>query len=150
MNYVNHVNSFYTLDCRLESCDTGCGDMAMDVLTDSGGTFQSKGYPLQLPPFTTCTWTISAPAGKFIYVKFNDFEVVRHDATGECEDFIQLQEEGQSLGERERQICGTPPPFFLSSTNALLVVYRTGLDVRSLGFSANYKTSGKHMLLSLY
>ena len=133
---------FTKLDCGIDLCDFGCGDITMDVLTDSGGFFSSKGYPSQLPPFTACTWTIRAPSGLFIYLKFNEFQVIRNEITGECEDYIQLREEGQSTTEMERQICGVPPSFFLSSTSVLMVVYKTGLDVRSLGFTANYKTLG--------
>ena len=67
--------------------------------------------------------------------------------SGECVDYLLLQERGQGMTERERQLCGTPPPFFLSSTSELLVVYKTGLDVESLGFYAAYETSGRRLSL---
>ena len=44
--------------------------------------------------------------------------------------------------ETDRKMCGTPPPFFLSSTYELQVVFQTGLDVRSLGCRAYYRVSG--------
>ena len=146
----------YHSDCKVERCDTECG--ADTILTASEGYFTTKGYPSQLPPFSECKWTIRVPEDKFIYLEFEEFNVVRNERSGECEDYVLFEEVGQEVTEMERlgigmeppgtgtetdrQICGTPPPFFLSSTSELQVVFQTGLDVRSLGFKVYYRASG--------
>ena len=127
-------------DCSVEECDSSCGETG--VLRNSAGFFSSKDYPSILPPFSTCSWTIRVPDGHYIRLEFKDFNIQKDVGSGECTDYILFQERGQDTAERERQICGTPPPFFLSATSELLVVYKTGLDVESLGFSAAYETSG--------
>ena len=129
-----------TADCSIEECDSSCGETG--VLRNSEGFFSSKHYPSILPPFSTCSWTITVPDGNYIRLEFKEFHIQKDELSGECIDYILLQERGQDTAERERQICGTPPPFFLSATSELLVVYKTGLDVESLGFSAAYETSG--------
>ena len=144
----------YHSDCKVERCDIECDNYI--ILTTSEGYFTTKDYPSQLPPFSECKWTIRVPEDKFIHLEFEEFNVVRNQRSGECEDYVLLDEVGEDItemerpgsgmerpgGETDRQICGTPPPFFLSSTYELQVVFQTGLDVRSLGFRAYYRFSG--------
>ncbi|XP_072025436.1 uncharacterized protein [Amphiura filiformis] len=136
---LGFVAEYETIDCLVEECDSSCG--VTGILTNPSGFFSTKDYPSQLPPFSACQWTITVASGRFIRLEFKDFHVLRDDFTDECSDYVLLQEQGQDIAESERRICGTPPPFFLSATSQLVVVYKTGLDVMSSGFVAAYETS---------
>lgn len=87
---------------------------------------------------TNCTWTVIAPPGRAVEIKFNYIELEIHRR---CRyDFVAVFE-GDSLDSSDElgRYCGnqtTTPPVLKSVSNVMTIQFRTDSSVSARGFSA--------------
>lgn len=138
------VLSFYILplpfrkDCTNNSCEDGCGDS--QYFTSPNGQISSLGFPSRLPPFSRCFWTIQAPENMFIALTFDEFNVsVGLGHNKQCMDTVFIDEPHLN---KSLAFCGQAPPFFISTSNRVVIRYETSLRVPSYGFQTTYNMTG--------
>ncbi|XP_033635439.1 uncharacterized protein LOC117296560 [Asterias rubens] len=143
---LGFMASYKSTDCTApnDECDPGCGKK--DVMTSSRGNFSTNDFPSRLPPFSICVWNISLPTGSYIALNFSQFIVSRtEDKTG-CADYLQIFVGGGTgsgwydKSDGGHAICGSTPSLIVSNSSSIQVVFRTGLDSKSLGFQAQYES----------
>ncbi|XP_067928524.1 bone morphogenetic protein 1-like [Watersipora subatra] len=85
-----------------------------------------------------CDWLLQAPTNKLVRLEFIAFEV---EAEPECGyDYIEVFDGGDQLSEKFGRFCGsTPPSPFVSTSNELLLKFRSDDTVNWKGFHAVYK-----------
>lgn len=61
-------------------------------LKNDSGTITTPNYPQNYPASLSCVWTISAPEGYYIQLKFLDFDVEPYE---DCKtDFLEIKDGG--------------------------------------------------------
>ncbi|XP_022107210.1 uncharacterized protein LOC110988203 [Acanthaster planci] len=142
---LGFMASYSMTDCTAstDECDPGCGKK--DVLTAPRGNFSTTDFPSKLPPFSICAWNISLPTGSFIALNFSEFLIAEEEDSSECVDFVQIflsDDNGlYDNGPAGQPMCGSTPSLIMSNSSSVQVVFRTGLDSKSLGFLAQYAST---------
>lgn len=99
------------------------------------GRLESPNYPSQYPSQMDCVWEISVLPGFQVALKFQSFEIEKHD---QCSyDFIEIKDgvTKELLG----RFCGFDVPHELTSlSNRMLVRFFTDGSVQKNGFSATF------------
>ncbi len=125
----------------MDGCeDSICGT---NLLTTSQGNISTLNFPWSLPPYSRCLWTITVTTG-FIELVFTNFSVPRVAETDQCVDAVLVTMLSQRQENKEFGIweyCGDIP-LIVSSTSALSIEFRTGIDLNSMGFTAQYVSTG--------
>ncbi|XP_068180738.1 suppressor of tumorigenicity 14 protein homolog isoform X2 [Antennarius striatus] len=102
------------------------------VLTQSEGVFTSPLHPSFYPPAVDCKWTIRAPPGKKVRVKFNMFRMKEPgvDISVCHKDYVMVM---------DTKYCGEMSSLALTSTsNVLEVTFHSDESYADKGFSAVY------------
>ncbi|XP_034030961.1 suppressor of tumorigenicity 14 protein isoform X2 [Thalassophryne amazonica] len=102
------------------------------VLSESNGTFVSPLHPSFYPPAVDCKWTIEAPAGKNIRVKFTLFRMKEPGVDSRIchKDYVQV------MGTK---YCGEMASLALTSdSNSLEVLFHSDESYTDKGFKAEY------------
>ncbi|XP_026227487.1 suppressor of tumorigenicity 14 protein homolog isoform X1 [Anabas testudineus] len=102
------------------------------VLSEKEGNFTSPLYPQFYPPSVDCKWTIKAPAGNKVRVKFTMFRMKepRVDTRVCHKDYVEV------MGTK---YCGEMASLALTSdSNILEVNFHSDMSYTDKGFSAEY------------
>ena len=76
--------------------DSGCGGPAL--LSGRKGVIQSLGFPSSYPAELQCSWSIRAPAGFLVELRFTDMAIPGE--MGRCaEDALTISDSYRTLGE---------------------------------------------------
>ncbi|XP_055898470.1 uncharacterized protein LOC106056355 isoform X2 [Biomphalaria glabrata] len=110
------------------------------VLRSDRGEIASPQWPEQYPLGLNCVWTIQAPVGAKITLKFTtiDLDSQSYGGCTDQHDYIDVYD-GPSAINRVARYCAheTPAPI-LSTGNALLVTFKTDGYVQRTGFHSSY------------
>ena len=105
-----------------------------------GGTFHSPNFPRTYPGNAYCTWTLEAPEGHSVYVRFTFFEL---EESKNCfYDNIEIRDESED-GELLQRYCGSGvlyKPAVRSGRRRLVVIFYSDLAVHKKGFYAVWNT----------
>ncbi|XP_070571256.1 protein tolkin-like [Ptychodera flava] len=138
------VQPMLTNYCENGDC-SGCGSSR--TLTTTTGSIYTTNYltgDLYYYPDTFCKWTIFAPSGKFIYVRFDSFDVPSsHSGVGQrhCASYVALYN-GSDVNDIDLMdtFCGSHIPLLSSLSNELTIVFSSDQTTSGTGFTATYQT----------
>ncbi|KAI8494845.1 hypothetical protein Bbelb_274500 [Branchiostoma belcheri] len=99
---------------------------------DASGIITSPGYPVGYGNNEHCVYTISAPSGNFVRLDFQAFDL----ESGY--DKLTISEGGT---QTQRYTGSSLPPTYISSTNAVQLVFTSDGSVTSSGFHLTYSLS---------
>ncbi|XP_076004105.1 ovochymase-2 [Genypterus blacodes] len=111
-----------------------------------GGTFStdqgeiiSPNWPSDYHAQSVCTWRISIPSAKSIYIGFTDFEVQAVNMLGKCVDYVEIFN-GGTMASHGR-FCGFAPPprVTISGTKAIIRFLSNGANQQK-GFRGYWST----------
>ncbi|KAI5608891.1 CUB domain-containing protein 2, partial [Silurus asotus] len=112
-------------------------DSCGGVLTGLSGVFFSPGYPHEYSNNAECSWTIQVSNRSVVTLVFLDFQLENNDG---CNfDYIALFD-GPTLQHRHiGNYCGNKrPPNIISTSNQLLIVFKSDFNIGGRGFKAHY------------
>ncbi|XP_072178152.1 uncharacterized protein [Diadema setosum] len=140
---LGFIATYDTLDCSQshEECDPGCG--RQDPFTAPRGNFSLDNLGRSsVQPFSACTWTITLPEGKFIFLNFTEFDVERDADSGACVDSVEIVPTSRRWDEgRSRHLlCGTRAGYVMTNVSSVTLIFQTGLDSESHGFHVVYSS----------
>lgn len=137
--YVRFVSD-YMLEYRgfkisWDSSTTGCGG----ILTSNSGSITSPNYPSPYGMNSECFWKIRGSVGSVLMLYFVDIQL---EENGDCMlDYVQVfdgwDEHSPSLGK----FCTGQGTLLQSSSNKLLVKFRSDISIEERGFHLQYNTS---------
>ncbi|XP_075185922.1 embryonic protein UVS.2-like [Anomaloglossus baeobatrachus] len=119
---------------------TGTGFKASYATVSCGGTFYTPGRNITSPRYPSnyysnlkCNYTIKAPVGQRITLTFNDFKL--EDSYMCIYDYVIVWDGSIQYG----QFCGVRSiPVITSTTNTLVINFKTDVDTQTSGFLATY------------
>ncbi|KAH8382433.1 hypothetical protein KR009_003504, partial [Drosophila setifemur] len=98
-------------------------------------SIDSPNYPLDYMPDKECIWRISAPENHQVALKFQSFELEKHD--GCAYDYVEVRDGNQSDSRLVGRFCGDKlPPNIKTRTNQMYIRFVSDGSVQKLGFSA--------------
>ncbi|XP_077015414.1 cubilin-like [Tamandua tetradactyla] len=109
-------------------------------MTGRSGVVESVGYPAR--PYADnllCEWHLQAPAGHFLTIRFEDFNL--QNSSGCEKDFVEIQET-RSPGHVLGRYCGSTVPSSVdTSSNVAMVRFVTDGSVTASGFRLRFESS---------
>ncbi|KAG8328699.1 hypothetical protein J6590_103808, partial [Homalodisca vitripennis] len=107
------------------------------VYRSVSGVIESPNYPDDYPANKECTWTIQAPQGRQISLKFETFDL---EDSGDCRyDSIIIRNGLHETSPLVGKYCSTTlPPEVISLTNALWIHLSTDVSNQGKGFRASW------------
>uniref|UniRef100_A0A4W3IJA7 CUB domain containing protein 2 n=1 Tax=Callorhinchus milii TaxID=7868 RepID=A0A4W3IJA7_CALMI len=112
-------------------------DVCGGVLTGLSGLLSSPQYPDNYPNNAECRWVMQVSNSTVVSLVFYDFQLEKSE---DCSfDYVSLFD-GPSVSHRHLgHFCGgTKPPDIVSSTNQLLLVFKSDFNIGGRGFKASY------------
>ncbi|KAM9844994.1 CUB domain-containing protein 2 [Aulostomus maculatus] len=121
-------------------------DMCGGVLTGLSGVISSPGYPHEYSNNADCTWSIHASNTSVVTLVFLDFQLENNEG---CNfDFVALFD-GPMVTNHLGKYCGTDKPAnIVTSSNQLLVVFKSDFNIGGRGFKAYYYSGECQQVLS--
>ncbi|XP_011471678.1 CUB domain-containing protein 2 [Oryzias latipes] len=122
-------------------------DLCGGVLTGLSGVISSPGYPQEYSNNADCSWTIRVSNGSVVTFVFLDFQLENNEG---CNfDFVSLFD-GDTLSHRHLgKFCGAEkPPNIITTSNHLLVVFKSDFNIGGRGFKAYYYSGECQQVLS--
>ncbi|XP_073423357.1 embryonic protein UVS.2-like isoform X2 [Dendrobates tinctorius] len=121
-----------------DSSITGTGFKALYSTVNCGGTYYTPGrnitspnYPNKYYPNLSCNYTITAPVGQRVTLTFKDFKLEYL-----CKfDNVTVWDGSRKYGEYCDEIS---IPVITSTTNSLVIYFKTDEDIQFRGFLATY------------
>lgn len=116
--------------------------MCGGVLTGLSGEISSPGYPLEYNNNADCTWTIRVSNASVVTLLFLDFQLENNEG---CNfDFVALFD-GPTFAHRHLgNYCGADkPPQVVTTSNNLLVAFKSDFNIGGRGFKAYYYSGKK-------
>ncbi|XP_062622170.1 cubilin-like [Saccostrea cucullata] len=122
--------------------------------TMASGMISSPSFGGLYPSNTNCTYRITLPADKNVFLKFSVFELEQQavedsvETPGrDCADSLEIYDSGRQL----EAYCGLRDPFSIMSTsNMLFMTFMTNFPFNRQGFMAEYETSDPEMIYTDY
>ncbi|XP_056442205.1 ovochymase-2 [Gadus chalcogrammus] len=113
--------------------DSGCGGPRL--LFGRKGVIHSLGFPSSYPAELQCNWTIRAPAGRLMELRFTDMAIPGE--MGKCpEDALTISDSYRTLGT----YCGyVLPPVLVSAGDTVEVSFRSDSRLTDRGFSVKWR-----------
>ncbi|GAB1600758.1 uncharacterized protein LOC106869508 [Argonauta hians] len=112
------------------------------ILTKDNGEFATPNWPNNYPANTDCRWIINAPIHAHITLRFTKIELENH-GLGLCNnrlDSIHVYDGKTTDSERIATLCGSRvPATFDSTSNSILIVFKSDERVELSGFHATYR-----------
>lgn len=111
--------------------------MCGGVLTGLSGVISSPGYPQEYSNNADCSWAIHVSNTTVVTLVFLDFQLENNEG---CNfDFVALFD-GPTVTHRHLgKYCGTDkPPNIITTSNQLLVVFKSDFNIGGRGFKAYY------------
>ncbi|XP_035278810.1 CUB domain-containing protein 2 [Anguilla anguilla] len=112
-------------------------DMCGGVLTGLSGIISSPGYPVEYSNNADCSWTVHVSNRTVVSLVFLDFQLENNEG---CNfDFVALFD-GPTVTHRHLgNYCGSNrPPNTVTTSNQLLVVFKSDFNIGGRGFKAYY------------
>ncbi|EDV30246.2 uncharacterized protein Dana_GF23044 [Drosophila ananassae] len=131
INYVNRNagKGYRGFKARFEVVCGGEINLTKDQSIDS------PNYPLDYMPDKECIWKISAPENHQVALKFQSFELEKHDTC--AYDFVEIRDGNRSDSRLIGRFCGDKlPPNIKTRTNQMYIRFVSDGSVQKLGFSA--------------
>ena len=110
-------------------CD-GCNETFQ---ADKGG-FHSPNYPQQYPDNQFCSWRITVSPSNQVYLQFSNFTLQAENNT----DAVYVYDGDNETGEVLGVFYGSDPRSIYSSSNSLLVIFKSDNNSSYTGFQAVY------------
>ncbi|KAL0200289.1 hypothetical protein M9458_003476, partial [Cirrhinus mrigala] len=107
------------------------------VLTGLSGVISSPGYPLEYNNNADCSWTVHVSNQSVVSLVFLDFQLENNEG---CNfDYVALFD-GPTVKHRHLgNYCGNErPPSTITTSNHLLVVFKSDFNIGGKGFKAYY------------
>uniref|UniRef100_A0A8C5R8E7 CUB domain containing protein 2 n=1 Tax=Leptobrachium leishanense TaxID=445787 RepID=A0A8C5R8E7_9ANUR len=113
-------------------------DICGGVLNGLSGVITSPEYPDNYPNNAECHWMIQAAPDSKIHLVFTDFQM----ESEECNfDYVAIFDGPSPMESQTRRFCGsTNPPEITSSSNELLLVFKSDFNIGGRGFRAHFST----------
>uniref|UniRef100_A0A8C5NH10 CUB domain containing protein 2 n=1 Tax=Gouania willdenowi TaxID=441366 RepID=A0A8C5NH10_GOUWI len=112
-------------------------DMCGGVLTGLSGVIASPGYPEDYSNNADCSWSIHVSNVSVVTLVFWDFQLENNEG---CNfDFVAVFD-GPTVSHRHLgKYCGVDkPPNIVTTSNQLLVVFKSDFNIGGRGFTASY------------
>ncbi|XP_071347807.1 CUB domain-containing protein 2 [Trachinotus anak] len=122
-------------------------DMCGGVLTGLSGVISSPGYPQEYSNNADCSWAIHVSNTSIVTLVFLDFQLENNEG---CNfDFVALFD-GPTVTHRHLgKYCGADkPPNIVTTSNQLLVVFKSDFNIGGRGFKAYYYSGECQQVLS--
>ncbi|XP_040912176.1 CUB domain-containing protein 2 [Toxotes jaculatrix] len=122
-------------------------DMCGGVLTGLSGVISSPGYPQEYSNNADCSWAIHVSNTSVVTLVFLDFQLENNEG---CNfDFVALFD-GPTVTHRHLgKYCGADkPPNIVTTSNQLLVVFKSDFNIGGRGFKAYYFSGECQQILS--
>ncbi|KAM9322325.1 CUB domain-containing protein 2 [Pholidichthys leucotaenia] len=122
-------------------------DMCGGVLTGLSGIISSPGYPQEYSNNADCSWTIHVSNTSVVTLIFLDFQLENNEG---CNfDFVAVFD-GPTVTHRHLgKHCGADkPPKIVTTTNQLLMVFKSDFNIGGRGFKAYYYSGECQQVLS--
>uniref|UniRef100_A0A665XBY8 Cubilin-like n=1 Tax=Echeneis naucrates TaxID=173247 RepID=A0A665XBY8_ECHNA len=98
------------------------------------GEIMSPNWPDNYPAQSVCTWRVTIPSAKSIYVAFTHFKLQTVNVLGRCVDYVELF-------SGESQFCGlAPPPIVTVPGNMVVIRFLTNGANQQQGFKGFWTT----------
>ncbi|KAL1493429.1 hypothetical protein ABEB36_011486 [Hypothenemus hampei] len=149
---ISHTNQLYLkfvsdisktdIGFRMEwtSATTGCGG----TLTGPSGNLMSPHYPEEYPKNMDCVWKIVVNSGSKIQVIFADLDM---EIQPQCHmDFLELFDGPTTSSKLLGKFCTPQIKSVTSSSNTLLVRFRSDISLSGRGFNIQYHTDCSNVL----
>lgn len=109
-------------------------------MTANHGTIKSPNYPSKYPRNADCSWTVVAPLGYKITLRFDEFLMEKN---GKCnKDWLEVYDGASIAASMIGKYCGlTKPPTITSSGHKLFLQFHSNRAVQHKGFRATYNSS---------
>lgn len=123
--------------------------MCGGVLTGLSGVISSPGYPQEYSNNADCSWAIHVSNTSVVTLVFLDFQLENNEG---CNfDFVAMFD-GPTVTHRHLgKYCGADkPPNIVTTSNQLLVVFKSDFNIGGRGFKAYYYSGMKVWCESLY
>uniref|UniRef100_A0A8C9YV95 CUB domain containing protein 2 n=1 Tax=Sander lucioperca TaxID=283035 RepID=A0A8C9YV95_SANLU len=120
-------------------------DMCGGVLTGLSGVISSPGYPQEYSNNADCSWAIHVSNTSVVTLVFLDFQLENNEG---CNfDFVALFD-GPTVTHRHLgKYCGADkPPNIVTTSNHLLVIFKSDFNIGGRGFKAYYYSGRKNNL----
>ncbi|XP_014475365.1 PREDICTED: cubilin [Dinoponera quadriceps] len=113
----------------------GCGG----IYTTSSGTITSPGHSSTYLPNMQCEWKIQLPPGERIRIAWLRFDL---EVSTDCHfDFVEIYDGPDTSSNLVGRYCGSQlPPVAKSTSNILIVVFKSDWSFESEGFAMSYET----------
>lgn len=102
VTYVNNGEGGFTARYR-----TVCGG-EITINDTTLYRLESPNYPLEYLPNKQCIWTISAPKGTHVGLRFDTFDLENHDTC--VYDYVQVHDGGSGSSALIGKFCGAKVP----------------------------------------
>ncbi|TRY87530.1 hypothetical protein DNTS_007088 [Danionella cerebrum] len=112
-------------------------DMCGGVLTGLSGVISSPGYPQDYSNNADCSWTVHVSNQSLVSLVFFDFQLENNEG---CNfDYVALFDGPTVKHPHLGNYCGNEkPPNILTTSNQLLVVFKSDFNIGGRGFKAYY------------
>ncbi|KAF7489415.1 Tolloid-like protein 1 [Sarcoptes scabiei] len=135
-SYVCECNSGYVLHENKHTCKEGSCSYQ---ITSSNAEIISPQYPDGYPSKKDCTWFFLATLGHRVKLVFEDFDL---EPQQECSyDYVIIYDGITTNKSVLGRFCGSKSPHpIISTTNKVLMKFKTDASVQKKGFKAHYYT----------
>ncbi|XP_024128923.1 CUB domain-containing protein 2 isoform X1 [Oryzias melastigma] len=122
-------------------------DMCGGVLTGLSGVISSPGYPQEYSNNADCSWTVQVSNASVVTFVFLDFQLENNEG---CNfDFVSLFDGSTLSHQHLGKFCGgEKPPNVITTSNQLLVVFKSDFNIGGRGFKAYYYSGECQQVLS--
>ncbi|XP_050461753.1 cubilin-like [Cataglyphis hispanica] len=113
----------------------GCGG----IYTSATGTISSPGHSSSYQPNLECEWKIQLPVGERIRASWLRFDL---EQSSNCQfDFVEIYDGPNKFSQLLGRYCGSDiPPAIKSSSNNLVVIFKSDWSYQLEGFTLSYET----------
>uniref|UniRef100_A0A8C2HMM3 CUB domain-containing protein n=1 Tax=Cyprinus carpio TaxID=7962 RepID=A0A8C2HMM3_CYPCA len=117
--------------------------MCGGVLTGLSGVISSPGYPLEYNNNADCSWTVHVSNQSVVSLVFLDFQLENNEG---CNfDYVALFDGPSVKHHHLGNYCGNErPPNTVTTSNHLLVVFKSDFNIGGRGFKAYYYSGETH------
>ncbi|MBN3302309.1 CDCP2 protein, partial [Amia calva] len=122
-------------------------DVCGGVLMGLSGIIASPDYPDNYPNSAECSWTVRVSNRTVVSLVFLDFQLENNE---ECNfDYVALFDGPTVSHKHLGNYCGSDgPPNTISSSNQLLVVFKSDFNIGGRGFKAHYYSGECQQILT--
>ncbi|KAG5286459.1 hypothetical protein AALO_G00015080 [Alosa alosa] len=112
-------------------------DMCGGVLTGLSGIISSPGYPQDYSNNADCSWTVHVSNRSVVSLVFLDFQLENNEG---CNfDYVAIFDGPTTKHKHLGNYCGSDrPPDTITTSNQLLVVFKSDFNIGGRGFKAYY------------